>query len=77
MAVSEKKEKSNERFSKQLRESLAKKFDQFKEWMRPDPKQSAAMQVLIFILKIPVVLMALALSPIFIVVLLLAFLIAL
>ena len=35
-----------------------------KDWMRPSPKHPLALQILIFILKLPVLLLFLTLSPV-------------
>lgn len=50
---------------KQNAESLVSLIYYFaKDWMRPSPKQPVVLQVLIFILKLPVLILLLALSPV-------------
>lgn len=50
---------------KQTTESLFSLIYYFaKDWMRPSPKHPLALQILIFILKLPVLILFLSLSPI-------------
>lgn len=50
---------------KETAESLVSLIYYFaKDWMRPSPKQHIVLQVLIFILKLPVLILLLALSPV-------------
>lgn len=55
-------------------------LDQFKaffNWLKPNPGEKLSLQIVKFILKIPVVLLMIAASPVLIVVLIFVFLIAL
>jgi hypothetical protein len=61
----------------ELKQKIVNLFSRFKDWLRPSKGKPLIVQVLIFLIKLPVVLIALALSPVFIIILLIAFFLAL
>lgn len=60
-----------------IRELLAEGYKSIEDWVRPKPGQPLLLQMLFFLLKLPVLLLLLLCSPILAVVLLLVFLLAL
>ena len=52
-------------------------YQYIEDWIRPDPEQPTWKQVLMFILKLPALVILLLLSPVFLVLLLVLFIIAL
>ena len=60
-----------------VKRTVVQLYKQVENWMLPSKEQPKSLQVLLFILKLPVLLLLLLLSPILLVVLLLVFLIAL
>ena len=63
--------------SKELMDGLKKKWESFLQWLKPDPDDAIALQIIKTILKIPVLIIVLALSPVALVVLIFAFVVAL
>ena len=55
---------------------IKEKFKDFKSWMKPDPKDSTLIQVIKFLSKIPLLLLAVLLSPLAIILLVFAFIAA-
>lgn len=61
----------------EIRAGILSAFKALEHWVRPQKNQPVFIQVLLFILKIPILLLLLVLSPVLLVVLLLVSLIAL
>ena len=55
---------------------VKEKFQEFKSWMKPDPKDSTLIQIIKFSSKVPLVLLAVLLSPLAITLLIFAFIAA-
>lgn len=70
-------EKGKESITKELLSLLRSGIQQFTAWLKPSPDEHWSLQTLKLLVKIPVVLLAVALSPLLVVVMLLVFLIAL
>ncbi|MBB1644553.1 hypothetical protein A9970_11360 [Sphingobacterium sp. UME9] len=60
-----------------IKENLSHAYSAIEDWMRPKKSHPIILQILFFILKLPVLLLLLLLSPVLLVVLLLVFLLAL
>lgn len=58
-------------------EAISSAYKALENWVRPKQGQPIVLQILIFVLKLPVLFLLLLLSPVLLVVLLLVFLIAL
>lgn len=63
--------------SQELIETLAGMYESLRDWLRPNKSQPVGLQVLMFILKLPVLCLVLLFSPIALVVLVLAFILVL
>lgn len=61
----------------EIKDVLTQAFMALADWVRPNKDQSPMLQVVMFVLKLPVLLLLLLLSPVLLVVLLLVSLIAL
>lgn len=61
----------------EIREGLASVYNYFENWIRPSRSQPLVLQILMFILKIPVLLLLLMFSPVVLVILLIMFFAAL
>ena len=76
-----KHEEENQEQEKTIREELrghiARAYNRVEEWMRPSKDQPWPLQVVLFILKLPLLLLLLLLSPVLLVVLLFVFFAAL
>ncbi len=70
-------EKNKKTISQELASLIRSGFSSFGAWLKPSPDDHWSLQSLKILAKIPVVLLAVALSPLLLVVLLLVFLIAL
>lgn len=57
--------------------TIAMVFDMIQNWLRPHPKQPKFVQVILFIIKLPVLLVLLVLSPILLLFMLLTLVVAL
>jgi hypothetical protein len=71
------KDQKEETLRGEIRQKIAKLFEQFKDWLKPKKDQPLIFQFVIFLVKLPVILVALALSPVFLLIILLAFFMAL
>lgn len=64
-----------------VREEITRRITEFyiliETWMRPNKSQPVVVQILVFILKLPVLILLLLLSPVLFMVLLLLFILAL
>ncbi|TJZ61056.1 hypothetical protein FAZ15_07540 [Sphingobacterium olei] len=60
-----------------LKKKLGAVYTTIRNWMQPSKEQHTIVQVLVFILKLPVLLLILAMSPIFILLMVIVVLIAL
>ncbi|WP_432710860.1 hypothetical protein [Pedobacter sp.] len=60
-----------------VKRTVVRLYKQVEDWMLPSKEQPKLLQVVLFLLKLPVLLLLLMLSPILLVILLLVFLIAL
>ncbi|GGH06505.1 hypothetical protein FAZ19_04050 [Sphingobacterium alkalisoli] len=58
--------KQNETVAAALRRKLDAVYSAIRDWMSPSKDQHTVVQILIFILKLPVLLLILAVSPVFI-----------
>lgn len=70
-------EKSKQTAAQEVLSIVRSRFKQFVTWLKPSPGEHWSLQALKLLAKIPVVLLAVALSPLLLVVMLLVFLIAL
>ena len=61
----------------EIKETISSAYRKLEDWVRPKKGQPLFLQIVMFILKLPVLLLLLLLSPVLLVVLLLVFLIAL
>ena len=61
----------------EIREMLSTIYSYFENWIRPTKSQPLVLQVLMFILKLPVLLLLLLFSPVVLVILLIMFFAAL
>lgn len=61
----------------ELRENLVALYRKFEDWLRPKKGQPLLIQIIVFILKLPLLFLLILLSPVLLVVLLLVFMIAL
>lgn len=77
MSTEEQNNKEEKSFNDEIKGNIAYIYSMIEDWMRPNKSHPIILQVLLFILKLPVLLVILLLSPILLVVLLLVFLIAL
>ncbi|MEM8970219.1 MAG: hypothetical protein AAGE93_27640 [Bacteroidota bacterium] len=66
----------NQSFATELRKYVIQQFTQLKEWLRPNPADSVAVKIFKGVYKSLAVLVLTALSPVIIVVLIIAFLAA-
>lgn len=57
--------------------SITHAYEKVRDWMKPDKSQHVILQVIIFIMKLPVLIAVMALSPIFLILMAIAFLAAL
>ncbi len=52
-------------------------YEKIRDWMKPSKDQPVVLQVVLFILKLPILIAVLALSPIFLILMIIAFVVAL
>ena len=71
------KDPKEETLSDELRQKAITVLKQFKEWLLPAKERPLILKVLLFLIKLPVLLIVLALSPVFIIIMLLVFFMAL
>ena len=57
--------------------SIIYAYQKVRDWMKPDKDQPVAIQVILFIVKLPILIIVMALSPIFLILMIIAFLVAL
>lgn len=70
-------QKNKQTVAQEVSAIVRSRFRQFAAWLKPSPDEHWSLQTLKLLAKIPVVLLAVALSPLLLVVMLLVFLIAL
>jgi len=63
-------------YRKELREGIQKNYRKFHNWMKPNPDEPWWISIPKFILKLPVVLLVIAFSPVLFVLIFILFLIA-
>lgn len=68
---------ANKTTTDELKELVSEKFEAIVNWLKPTVGENLFLQILKFILKIPVILLLIAASPIVIIVFIIVFLIAL
>lgn len=61
----------------ELRDRLSALYRAIENWVRPDPTQAMYLQILTFLVKLPVLILILALSPVLALVLIILFFLAL
>lgn len=71
------KENDNKTLNDEIREGIVNFYQRISAWMRPQKTHPVVLQILLFIVKLPVLLLILLLSPVVIVVLILVFIITL
>jgi hypothetical protein len=71
------KEKEEGRLRDEIKQKIRNYLRDFLNWLKPDKNQPLAVQIILFLIKLPVVLFVLALSPVFIIILIIAFFLAL
>jgi ABC-type transport system involved in cytochrome bd biosynthesis fused ATPase/permease subunit len=71
------KENDNRTLNDEIREGIVRFYQRFSSWMRPKKTHPLALQILLFIIKIPILLLILLLSPVVIFILILVFIITL
>lgn len=71
------KEEKEETLRDEIKRKMLTMLQQFKDWLLPPKEQPLLLKLLVFLIKLPVLLIVLALSPVFIIILLLVFFMAL
>jgi hypothetical protein len=71
------KDQKEETLRNELKRKILNLLRQFKDWLFPVKEQPLILKILLFLIKLPVLLIVLALSPVFIIILLLVFVMAL
>ncbi|HRB64907.1 MAG TPA: hypothetical protein PLL63_09900 [Niabella sp.] len=71
------KDQKEETLRNELKRKILNLLRQFKDWLFPIKEQPLILKILLFLIKLPVLLIVLALSPVFIIILLLVFVMAL
>ena len=66
----------DETFLQEIKSGIRTLNDKVANWMRPDKEQPKLVQLLVFILKLPVLLILLLLSPVLLIILLFVFMAA-
>ena len=66
----------DETFLEEIKSGIRSLYDRAVNWMRPNKEQPKLVQLLVFILKLPVLLLLLLLSPVLLVILLFVFMAA-
>lgn len=77
MSTEEQNKKEEKSFNDEIKDNIAYLYSVVEDWMRPNKSHPIILQILLFVLKLPLLLVILLLSPILLVVLLLVFLLAL
>lgn len=57
--------------------SIVYAYEKVRDWMKPNKNQPVPLQVILFIVKLPVLIIVMALSPIFLILMIIAFVVAL
>ena len=71
------KDQKEETLRNELKRKILNLHRQFKDWLFPVKEKPLILKILLFLIKLPVLLIVLALSPVFIIILLLVFVMAL
>lgn len=77
ISVKKEEDAKEESVREEIQRRIADLYKTIENWMRPDKSHPVVVQILLFILKLPILFILLLLSPILLVVLLALFLLAL